>query len=209
MTGFTPFAADFGERPKNPIFVPNGTNFLTKPNIVMKKFLLVAAAALGLLMSSCGGGMKVEMDNPTDQAITVKIDGEKEYSLAPMELIEVTGLKAGQHTMSVNGGAEMAFNLEKTSMLNPTLSTYVIAEQEYGVGFADDSKWVDVEIDGEEYWGPFQVFENAPIIETEGLHHNVLVPFNDEIETYSNGTVIKRKIFRKGDFIKFYEEDYM
>jgi len=174
----------------------------------MKKFLLGMGVVACLLMTACGSGMKVEMDNPTNQKITVKIDGSKEYSLNPMELIEVTGLKKGEHTMTVNGGSEIKFNLENSSMINPTLSLYVIAEQEYGTGFADDSKWVDVVIDGKECWGPFKVIENAPVIETASLNHGVLAPFGEEIETYKSGTVVLTKIFRKDDFLKFYEEDY-
>jgi len=175
----------------------------------MKKFLLVAVAALAMLMTSCGGGLKVEMDNPTNETITVKIDGDKEYTLSPMQLMEVKGLKAGDHTMTVNGGPEIKFNLAGSSLLNPTLSTYVTDKQEYSStsGNMDTSDWVDIVIDGEEYWGPIEAFENQPIISLEKINYGVLVDFPDEVET-SRGSVTHTKLFRGVDYPKYYKAAY-
>jgi len=175
----------------------------------MKKILLVAAAAVAMLMSSCGSGIKVEMDNPTSQAITVAIDG-KEYNLAPMELIKVEGLKKGPHTMSVDGGADISFDLEGDALLNPTRSLYVTDVQEYstGGGDMDTSEWVTVEIDGEEYFGPIKLYENQPVIKMDGIKIGLLEEFPDEVETLKNGSVFMTKIFRKADYFKYYEEAY-
>ncbi|MCD8185751.1 MAG: hypothetical protein LUD68_04625 [Rikenellaceae bacterium] len=176
---------------------------------MMKKILLVAAAALLLLMPSCGSGLKVEMDNPTDQTITVAIDS-KEYNLAPMQLIEVPGLKKGPHTMSVNGGAEMNFNLDENALLNPTLSLYVTDVQEYSTdgGDMDTSDWVTVEIDGEEYEGPIKLYENQLVISMDGIKIGLLEKFPEEVETLKNGSIFMTKIFRKADYPKYYEEAY-
>lgn len=176
----------------------------------MKKILLALAAAAAMLMTSCGGGMKIEMDNPTNETITVNIDGKKDYTLAPMELIEVKGLKKGEHTMTVNGGAEIKFALETSSLINPTLSTYVTDITEYSEtpGDMDTDDWVTVEIDGEEYWGPIEVFKNQPVIKTSDINFGVLTPFKEEIETSKSGSTFLKKLFRKEDFFKYYEEAY-
>jgi len=175
----------------------------------MKKILLVAVAALAMLMASCGGGLKVEIDNPTNETITVKIDGDKEYTLAPMELLEVKGLKAGDHTMTVNGGSEIKFNLTGNSLLNPTLSTYVTDKQEYSSvsGNMDTSDWVDVIVDGEEFWGPIEVFESKPVISLDKINYGVLVEFPEEVNT-SKGSVTHTKLFRGVDYPKYYREAY-
>lgn len=174
----------------------------------MRRFLFVSAILIAFLMSSCGSGVTVEMDNPTGETITVTIDGEQEYTLAPLELIEVKGLKKGMHTMRAGDGDEVEFSLEVSSLLNPTLSLYVIVEQEYGDGYVDDSKWWGSLIDGEEYWGPFYVFEAHPVIPTEKVDLGVLSPFEEEIKTNKSGTVVLRKIFRKVDFLDYYQEEY-
>lgn len=175
----------------------------------MKKNLLVFAVLAAVLMTSCGGGLKVEMDNPTGQSITVSIDGDKEYTLAPMELIEVKGLGKGEHTMQVAGGPELKFNLEGNSLLNPTLSIYVTDKTEYSSnsGDMDSSNWVTVIIDGEEYFGPIEVFENQPVIKLDKINYGVLTDFPEEVET-SRNSVVHTKLFRKNDFFKYYEEAY-
>ena len=177
----------------------------------MKKLLLAMAVVVAALMSSCGGA-KVEMDNPTDYEITVKIDGKKEYVVAPKELIAVTGLKKGDHTMSVDGGPDIPFTFdgEYGAMLNPTLSLYVTDVTEYSEisGNMDSSNWVTVEIDGDEYFGPIRVYENQPIISFKGIHYGVLQDFPEEVDIRKSGSVFHTKLFRKGDFFKYYDEAY-
>ena len=174
----------------------------------MKKLLLAMAAVVALLMTSCGGGLKVEMDNPTNQSITVTIDGGKEYTLAPMELIPVKGLKKGEHTMQTAGGPELKFTLETSSLLNPTLSTYVTDKEEYSANPSnmDDSDWVTVVIDGEEYWGPIEVFENQPVIQLDKINYGILVDFPEEVDTRTK--VTHTKLFRAVDYPRYYREAY-
>jgi hypothetical protein len=175
----------------------------------MKKRLLGLGMIACLLMTACGSGMKVEMDNPTDQSITVSIDG-KEYTLAPMELLPIKGLKKGEHTLQMAGGQETKFTLETPSLLNPTLSLYVTDKEEYsgdGTGMMDDSDWVTVLIDSTEYWGPIEVFENQLVIPLNKINYGVTTDFPEEVET-SREAVIHTKIFRKNDFLKYYEEAY-
>lgn len=179
----------------------------------MKKHLLALAVLTVVLMSSCSFSQKVEMDNPTPETITVTIDGKKEYTLSPMEMIEIEGLKKGSHTMQVAGGSELKFELKGRSLLNPTLSTYVLMEEEYAIGgniTLDEEEYVTLDINGEEYWGRnLEVVENAPCITIDDVNFGVLSPFKDEINTSKSGTVIMKKIFRLDDFLKYYKEEYM
>ena len=174
----------------------------------MRKFLFGMGMIACLLMTACGSGLKVEMDNPTDQTITVTVDG-KEYTLAPLELLPIKGLKKGEHTMQMADGPELTFTLETSSMLNPTLSLYVTDKTEYSGtgGDMDDSNWVDVTIDGVDYWGPIEVFENQPVIRTDKINYGVTTDFPEEVET-AREAVIHTKIFRKADYPKYYEEAY-
>lgn len=174
----------------------------------MRKILFGMGMIACLLMTACGSGLKVEMDNPTDQTITVTVDG-KEYTLAPLELLPIKGLKKGEHTMQMAGGPELTFTLETSSMLNPTLSLYVTDKTEYSGtgGDMDDSDWVDVTIDGVDYWGPIEVIENQPVIKMDKINYGVLTDFPEEVDTVRDA-VIHTKIFRKADYPKYYEEAY-
>lgn len=174
----------------------------------MKKVLLGTALLVCLTLASCGSGMKVEMDNPTDQPITVTLDG-KEYTLAAKELLELKGIKKGEHTMQLTGGTETTVTVDGPSMLNPTLAIYVTDKQEYSDagGGMDDSDWVDVTIDGREYWGPIEVFENEPVISLEYVQYGVTTDFPEEVETYNESTV-RTKLFRAADYPAYYDEAY-
>ena len=161
------------------------------------------------MLASCSNGATYWIDNPTNNEITVTIDGKEEIKVAANEFkkMEKT-LKLGEHTMKVND-AEVKFNLDKDHViLNPTLSTYVIVLQEYGTGFASTENDTVITLDGEEYEGPFPTVTADPFIYSGDLNFLVDTPFKGTIETSKTGTVIMRKIFRKTDFIKFYQEEY-
>jgi hypothetical protein len=161
-------------------------------------------------MASCSGGATYSIDNPTDQAIEVFIDGKGPISIGPKELKKMDGtLSLGEHTMKVGDGEEIKFTLDKDFvMLNPTLSTYVAALQEYGTGIQSTANDTVVAIDGKDYAGPFPLVSNAPFIYSGDLNFHVDAPFKDEIHTHQSGTVTMRKLFRKNDFIDYYKKEY-
>lgn len=163
-----------------------------------------------LFMTSCFGGATYSIDNPTDQAIEVSIDGKDAVSIGPKELKKMDGtLSMGEHTMKVGSGTEVKFNLDKDHvMLNPTLSTYVVALQEYGTGMQSSANDTIVSIDGQNYEGPFPLVSNAPFIYSGDLNFHVDAPFKDEIQTSKVGTVTMRKLFRKSDFIDYFNKEY-
>ena len=175
--------------------------------------LLLFFAIAAFTLTSCFGGVTYSIDNPTDQAIEVSIDGRDAITIAPMELKRMDGtLKEGEHTMTLKDGEEIKFILDKDQvMLNPTLSTYVTALEEYSVGGGMQSSKNDtiLVIDGKEYEGPFPAVSNYPFIYSGNLNYHVDKPFKAEITTSKSGTVTMRKLFRKDEFIKYYKEEYM
>jgi len=178
----------------------------------MKKHImsLCLLSAIVFLMTSCFGGVTYSIDNPTDQAINVSIDGKDAVSIGPKEFKRMDGtLSEGEHTMKVNDGQEIKFNLDKDHvMLNPTLSTYVKVLQEYGVGMQSTANDTIINIDGQTYEGPFPLVTNDPFIYTGDLNFQVDAPFKDEITTSKTGTVTMKKLFRKNEFIKYYKDEY-
>ena len=171
--------------------------------------LALICSLVAFIMSSCSGGAMYYIDNPTNKEITVTIDG-KSTKLTPNEFKKMDGsLKLGKHTMKVDDGNEIAFDIDKNHViLNPTLSTYIIVLQEYGTGIASDDDYTTITLDGEEYEGPFPIVTSDPFIYSGDLNLLIDKTFKEEIYTSKSGTVTMRKIFRKSDFIKFYEEEY-
>ncbi|MBB4036148.1 hypothetical protein GGR21_002049 [Dysgonomonas hofstadii] len=179
----------------------------------MKKHITNIATALIVVlffMSSCSGGATYSIDNPTDQAISVSIDGKDAISIGAKEYKKMDGtLSKGEHTMKVGDGQEVKFNLDQDHvMLNPTLSTYVRVLQEYGVGMQSTANDTIINIDGQTYEGPFPLVSNEPVLYTGDLNFQVDAPFKDEITTSKTGTVTMKKLFRKDEFLKFYKDEY-
>ena len=180
----------------------------------MKKINLLSFAFIctltSLFITSCSSGAWYSIDNPTDKEISVIIDGKAPIKLAPEEFMRTEDyLSFGEHTIKVDGGEEVKFNVDKDHvMLNPTLSTYVKVLQEYGSGLASSDNDTTIVIDGKKYEGPFPLVTSDPIIYTGDLNFAVDKPFKDEIETSKAGTVIMKKLFRKEEFIDFYKKEY-
>ena len=162
------------------------------------------------ILASCSGGATYWIDNPTNNEITVTIDGKDPIKLAPNEFKKMENtIKQGKHTMKVDDGNEIAFDLDKNHIiLNPTLSTYVIVLQEYGTGMASSDNDTVIIIDGVEYEGPFPSVMSDPFIYSGDLNFLIDKPFKDEIQSSKTGTVIMKKVFRKNEFINFYNEEY-
>ena len=171
--------------------------------------LALICSLVAFIMSSCSGGATYWIDNPTNKEITVTIDS-KSTKLTPNEFKKMDGsLKLGKHTMKVDDGNEITFDLDKNHViLNPTLSTYIIVLQEYGVGIESDDNYTTITLDGEEYEGPFPIVTSDPFIYSGDLNLLIDKTFKEEIYTSESGTVILRKVFRKTDFIKYYEKEY-
>ncbi|MCL1943854.1 MAG: hypothetical protein FWF54_09950 [Candidatus Azobacteroides sp.] len=160
------------------------------------------------LMLSCSGGTECKIDNPTNAEIKVIIDGNSPIVLAPAEYNPDTkiSLKEGEHTMKVNDGDEIKFKVSgNTGLLNPTLSTYVFAKEEYSTtGLSNELTDTDIELDGTTYTGPFEKISEA-FIPTDDVNLGIDQSFKSEISTHKTGVVIIKKIFRQKDFIDYFK----
>ena len=91
----------------------------------MKKFFM--GIFVMFMVFSCSFQKSVFiLDNPTDTAVNVKIDG-KEYSLGAGGY-EKMNLKPGKHTLTDSQGKEYSFIIyadSKGGIINPTRSDYI------------------------------------------------------------------------------------
>ncbi|WP_177760950.1 hypothetical protein [Flavobacterium sp. I3-2] len=173
------------------------------------KFISAFCFILGMALTSCSSGVEYSIDNPTDQAIKITIDENEAITIEPKTLKTIEGkLEKGKHSMQVEGGEKIDFNLEDDKvMLNPTLSSYIRLKQEYGMGFQSTLKDTTIIINNEKYTAPIINVSKDPVIKLSDINFSVNEPYPDEVETYSNGTVVKIKLFREGDFVKYYDEN--
>ncbi|MCC8186027.1 MAG: hypothetical protein LIP08_00555 [Bacteroides sp.] len=152
---------------------------------------------------------KTRIDNPTDVTITVVIDGKKSFEIPPKQQIRIKTLSKGKHTMQLDGGEVITFELDtENAMLNPVLYPYILVREEYGTGEFSTHDFKDLEIDGITYTGPFTPLEGMTWINSKRFHYDVITPFPGEIHTKSGKNINKFKIFRVEDFIRYYEEEY-
>jgi hypothetical protein len=171
----------------------------------MKQLLFTVAILGSLLFSSCGFDKLVRIDNPTNEAITVSIDGEEPFTLAAFEHKRLEGIKGGKHTIKVGDNEPITFNIEHESvMLNPTQSTYIFAEEEYG---APSMEWKEsvkeITLDGKKYKGHFEIVEGNICIDMGPVNYDAVTPFPNETSG-SSGTIVRMKLYRKSDFKKDY-----
>lgn len=175
-----------------------------------KLSILFLSLTISLFMISCGG-TECRLDNPTDKEIKVTIDGKETITLAPGEYTPIykISLSEGEHTMKVDDKDEISFTVSgSVGMLNPTLSTYVFAKQEYSVtGMSNTLQDEEIELDEKVYKGPFEK-TNEAFIPTGDMNFGIDQPFKNEITTSKSGVVIMKKLFRKKDFTDYYKKEY-
>lgn len=177
----------------------------------MKKLQWLTAILFvtGICTSCINFQPKTRIDNPTDVTITVVIDGKKSFEIPPKEQIHIKTLSKGKHTMQLDGGEIINFELDtENAMLNPVLYPYILVREEYGTGEFSTHDFKDLEIDGITYTGPFTPLEGMPWINSKRFHYDAITPFPGEIYTKSGENINKFKIFRVEDFIRYYEEEY-
>lgn len=173
--------------------------------------VLLLCLSIIFLSTSCSSGATFWIDNPTDQAIEVSIDGKAPITVNAKEFKKMNNhLSLGEHTMKIANGEEIKFNLDKEHViLNPTLSTYILVLQESGVEIHSPQNDTIIEIDGKKYEGPFPIVSNAPFIYSGDTNYLINSLFKDEIEIHKTGTTVMKKLFRKDEFIEFYNKEYI
>ncbi|BFU60185.1 MULTISPECIES: hypothetical protein [Rodentibacter] len=151
----------------------------------------------------------VYADNPTDQAISFKLD-DKEITLAAHQTQKVI-LEPGNHKLQLADGKIIELEQKEgtnRSILNPTASPYFFWKTVYGsVNLPIEYKIVT--IDGKTYEGPFEV-SNEYLITRIGNYpwrFGLDEPIPETVSVNndrSNYTLIFNKAYRLPDFIKAY-----
>jgi hypothetical protein len=168
-----------------------------------------------LFLAGCDTGPSFEtksdwlVHNPTEQAISLKIDG-KTIQLAPQKSEEIT-LDAGKHTIDtpITGPQEFIVYVNaEGGLINPTLSTYVVEPINFireGENMNPDI-WgpmkKEVTIDGVTFEGMYKVHSDLFIDKDWTYAPSEKVP--DEITTYDDTSrnAIRNKIYTKAEFFE-------
>ena len=175
----------------------------------MKKNILVLTVFISLLFQSCGllSDAVLWLDNPTDETISVIINGD-EHEIAPGELKRVDGF-TGKQKFTGSDGVEVEIDIESSSLINCTKSTYIISSVEYTSNSAIESTLPDpviVEVGGVKYSGNFEVYTDV-VVPHGDINYNVLTPEPEEI-SISKSIVVQKKMYRIKDFLADSEMDY-
>lgn len=151
----------------------------------------------------------VYADNPTDSAISFKLDG-KEINLAAHQTQKLL-LEPGKHQLVLSDGKTIDITQEadtNRSILNPTASPYFFWQTVYGnVNLPIEYKMVTIK--GKTYEGPFEV-SNAYFIPRMGdqpWRFGLDEPIPDTVAVNNDRnhyTLIFAKAYRLPDFIKAY-----
>lgn len=151
----------------------------------------------------------VYADNPTNTAITFKLDGE-EITLAAHQTQKLM-LEPGQHRLELTDGKVVELTQKEgtnRSILNPTASPYIFWKTVYG-SVSLPIEYKTMAIEGKTYEGPFEVSNEYLITRIGnqpwrfGLDESIpdTVAVNNDRNHY---TLIFSKAYRLPDFIKSY-----
>ena len=182
----------------------------------MKKILL--ALMLTILFVACGGSGKstFTLDNPSDEKITVTIDG-KEHSLDAKTHKKVE-LTVGEHTVE-NDKYKVIFTVysdSKGGIINPTGYPYIKERRVYSVkettqsGTAMDEDFI---IDDYIFTGPFSVTYDFTIDRSYGQgargkgdwDYDLFEPFPETI-SMDRDVNIYSKMYNKNEFLEMVQE---
>lgn len=154
------------------------------------------------------------LDNPTEQALSVTLDG-KSYSIAAGEFEKLT-LKPGLHVLEQPDGEVINFRVTTHNtggIINPSKSLHVV----YGINYILEDSQSDgfiglglVLIDGVEYTGEIHTTNRIFIDNSVFLtSYTVGEPFPDVITTTDQDATNRsvRKFFTKEEFIDFYDTE--
>ncbi len=174
---------------------------------------LFAPFLFAALLAGCQSpSQEFLIDNPTDAALTLSIDGT-DYQVPAHNAVPVT-LPPGEHTLRSARLGEVrviVYADRKAGLINPTLSDYVLANEIYVTGEDKLKNFgainARIDLDGVTFEGPFSKTHDLFIDKTWTF--GVREPF-PEVQTVAhvsdNGGRISTKIFTPTDFIAYVEQ---
>ncbi len=175
----------------------------------MKALLLPLFAAFTL--AGCTSKVDFEIDNPTDTALTLRID-DKDLSVPARNSAPVS-LAAGEHHLHSEKLGDVRFIVYtggKGGLINPTLGEYVTVREIYVTDADKMQNFGQVgsgaELGGVTFEGPFE--QTHDLFIEKSWDFGVHQPFPEQqIVTHvnSSGGKISTKIFTARDFIAYVE----
>lgn len=176
-----------------------------------------AIALLALLMAGCDSSPKFSINNPTTNAIHVKID-DKAYDVPPKSSTELS-LSQGQHTLDSVTTGNIRFSVCGSSdnevLINPTLSDFVIVSEIY---VSDESQLNHfgsvnriVTLNNEQWQGPFEQVHKLFIDRKWSFDDKTPFPDSQTVVNNRNKSEgigkISTKLFTANDFIQYVESE--
>lgn len=167
--------------------------------------------ALAFLLVGCGESLDYSIDNPTDSAISLEIDGTRHE--IPAHTAKDVSLAPGEHSLRSDTLGELKVIVyvgREGGLINPTLSDYVIANEIY---VSDASKLKNfgamrntIQLEGVPFEGAFQ--QSHALFIDKAWRFGVQENFPDSVTEHvpDNGGNIFSKIFTAKDFIAYYEQ---
>ncbi len=174
----------------------------------MKQSILLLTCLAIILFASCSGS-EYYIDNPTDKEVSVSIDGQAPVKVGAHEFKLAEGkMKAGEHTLQVDGGEVVKFTSEDVyGFVNITNDPYIECSMLYGNG-KDTTTIRKININGVMYEGPFSE-RTGHYISISDINFFPHEDFKNEVKIAGNKSfVIYKKLVRKNEFKKFYEKEF-
>ncbi len=202
-------------------FSPTTMNeFLNEAKAGAKAWLVKAGTSLAVILLvvigarvySSSKSAESVIDNPTEEAITFKLDG-KDYTLEP-KTSQVIKLSKGEHSLEYLGETTKftkkapKFLDTDYSVINPTKSLYVLYNEIYWENLTETeahekSSTYDCEDDqGKPDKCPRKFLSDAFIQESVDYGLDEDTPENVDVAKSTRYT-IKKKLFRKDDFSRY------
>ncbi len=174
--------------------------------------ILGAAFAFGIYFLFLAKKNYYLVDNPTPKTYYFKINNGEENIISAGQYLKVN-LNKGKNNIKVFDEQkkplyDSAFNVNKIrGLINITHSDYYIHEQFYGYNLKKDSILLSQNktiIDGKEYYGGAKRFNK---LYTDDFYYNVDEEYDKVIKNIQQ-VESRSKIFRKQDFLNYYNEYY-
>jgi hypothetical protein len=189
----------------------------------MKKTIAVLIATVLLMLSGCSNQTNTyAIDNPTDTPLNVRID-QTSFDIAPHSAQELK-LSAGRHTLESSATGKLNFMVyrwdnkniferffedKKPTLINPTLSPYILVSEVYAVSDESSKSFKPLSqtivLDGVKFQGPFQRKDDLFIENqwTYGVHEDF--PKTISMHRQSSKGNIVNKVFSKNQFVTYFE----
>lgn len=174
--------------------------------------IIAALVAFGIYFLFLAKKNEYIVDNPTSKMFYFKINDKEQKIIAGGQYIAVDLLK-GKNRIQVYDDQkkllyDSVFQVNKhRGLINITHSDYYINRQYYGYGIDKDSLLLalpQTEIDGKKYFGAPKKINQ---LYTDDFYYNVDEDY-DKVVKNIDKVESRTKIFRKQDYINYYNEYY-